>query len=268
MSGARRSQRWLIGLCAAALLVVAPGAARAPSAAGIEDLTQRLEALRPQHAMAYFELAEEVADVADDEDMRALARRLFGLAGVLDAEHLGRSACLALADMEENELARRRLLALAALLGGGGLAQAAPAEAVAGGGEAPSRTAVLAVTEAFSLYRRGRGSQAMTVLDKPGAMELLRALDPQLPGGANRFLEDCRHYRGQLRPSLSEGDLTRMLRLEIALLAGIERPWSSELLLGRGRPLVEVDPDRLEEALGVNAARSIYRNGRWVPAGD
>jgi hypothetical protein len=55
-----------------------------------------------------------------------------------------------------------------------------------------------------------------------------------------------------------------MLRLETALLAGSDRPWSSALLYGEGRPLIEVDPARLEETLGVDGSRPLYRAGRWV----
>jgi predicted GH43/DUF377 family glycosyl hydrolase len=55
-----------------------------------------------------------------------------------------------------------------------------------------------------------------------------------------------------------------MLRLEVALLSGAERPWSAELRLGGGGPLVEVDPGQLAETLGVDPGRSIYRDGRWV----
>ena len=69
---------------------------------------------------------------------------------------------------------------------------------------------------------------------------------------------------GRLRPMLPESDITRMLRFEAALLAGPERSWSGDLLLTRGRVLVEVDPEGLEEAFGVDLARPLYRDGMWV----
>jgi hypothetical protein len=120
------------------------------------------------------------------------------------------------------------------------------------------------VAEALSHYRRGEGPQALTALRRPGASDLLQQHDRMLPGGVNRFLEDCKHYKARLRPTLSAGDITRMLRLEAALLAGGERSWSNELLLTSGRPLIEVDPDRFAESLGVDTGRPFYRTGRWV----
>ena len=47
-------------------------------------------------------------------------------------------------------------------------------------------------------------------------------------------------------------------------LAGGERTWSSEMLIGGGQPLIEVDPARLEESLGVDVKKCRYRNGKWV----
>jgi hypothetical protein len=242
------------------LLVTAPSATPPEPGAW----TARLESLRPEEPMAYFELAEEIADVATSADDQALARRLFGLAGALAPKPLGRSSALALADLAEDEAARRRLLALALLLGGADMRPPAPAAAPLGIAAPPE--AAMALVEAFSAYRRGRGAQAQSALRKPGAMELLEACDRFLPGGTRRFLEDCKLYRGQLRPSLSSEDIDRMLRLEVALLAGAERPWSSELLLTRGSVLVEVDPSDLEIEFGVDGSRPYYRGSRWVSA--
>ncbi|MHC4992611.1 MAG: hypothetical protein ACYTGC_16695, partial [Planctomycetota bacterium] len=224
----------------------------------------RLEALDPDRPLDYFELAEEVADAAATPADGLLAHRLFGLAGALDPPRLGRSAALALADLEEEPLAKRRLHALAWLLGGRSAA-VGPVEESVRTWDAGSNATILAVIDAFSLYRRGYGNRATSVLRQPGAMELLEALDPVLPGGVNRFLEDCRVYRnGQLAPRLSEDEITRMLRIESALLSGSERAWSGELLLSRGTPLIEVDPDRLADALGVDVSRPVYRRGRWA----
>ena len=81
--------------------------------------TERLELLTPEDPLAYFELGEEVQDAATTRQERALARALFGLAGLLDRATLGRSAALAIASLEETPLAKRRLEAAAALLGAG-----------------------------------------------------------------------------------------------------------------------------------------------------
>lgn len=250
-------------VCAALAAVVwaAAGAQDGGTRPGREPL-ERLARLDPANPMAYLELAEELADSAVTERQRALARELFALAGVLDRARLGRSACLALADLSEDQLQRRRLLALAWLLDerGGG---AAP---VPGGPREFGRDAAVAVAEAMSHYRMGEGTQALTALDKtPGARDALEACGHAFRGGAARFLADCEVYRGgRQRPSLSRADLVTMLRLETAILSGADRSWSAELLLGRGEPLVEVDPDRLAEILGADPTRPFHRDGRWV----
>lgn len=240
----------------------AAGAAGRPTDAA--TLAARLEALQPTNPSAYFELAEEVADSAGDPGSRAMARHLFGLAGVLDPDHLGRSACLALADLETDVKARRRLRALASLLGSDGMmtSEAAMTSLVS---EA-NLTAAVALGEAFGQYRRGQGPKAAEALRKAGASELLQQIDHLLPGGAAKFIDDIKHHRGQSRPALSGEHLARMLRLEIAMLSGGARSWSSDWLLTGGKPLIEVDPTRLQEALGVDGSKPIYRGGRWVSA--
>ena len=235
--------------------------AQAVNSEPVERWDAHLAALDPTNPLAYFELAEDIADDSKDKSQRELARHLFALAGVLDPARLGRSASLALADMEDREHVKRQLLALAALLDERG--------GVAGWGQpedAPqiSASAAVAVGEALSYYRRGRGPRALAVLETPEATALLESSADVLRGGAKRFIEDCKLYRGQRKPMVTEDDLRRMLQLEAALLAGADRTWSSQLLLGRGRPLVEVDPDNLQQTFGVDASRPYYRLGRWV----
>jgi len=224
----------------------------------------RLEQLDPARPIAYFELAEEVADRAGTPAEHALAQRLFGLAGALAPETLGRSACLALADLEATDAGRRRLLALAGLLGAGGAELPVKHDPL----RDPSLEALLALTEALSHYRKGNGSRALTALRADGAAELLEACDRLLPGGANRFREDCRHYRGQLRPSLTDAEFDRLLQMELGLLGGANRPWSSELMLSRGAPLIELDPDDLADTLGAEVERPVFRDGRWRSPDD
>ena len=97
-------------------------------------------------------------------------------------------------------------------------------------------------------------------------MEMLQQCDRILPGGAAKFIEDCKFYRGQARPSIAPQDLARMLRVEVALLTGADRTWSADLLLTDSRPLIEVDPARLGETLAVNPAKAYYHNGHWTEA--
>lgn len=225
------------------------------------DWTNRLEMLDSEDPMAYFELAEEVADGAINEADMALARHLFGLAGVLDTPGLGRSACLALADFESQAHTRQRLLAMASLLQKTrGLTDFAPLETEA----VFSVSTAISVSRAFSYYRLGQGSRALSELRRPGAMDLLQSIDHLLRGGAQRFTEDCRLYKGQVRPTLMETHRSTMLRTELALLAGEDRSWSGELLISGGRPLIELDPNQIQDLLGVDPSRSRFRNGRWV----
>lgn len=229
--------------------------------AGSGEWLDRLEALNPADALAYFELAEEVADAAGDQPPHDLAKRLYALAGVLDQPRLGRSACLALALLEDHPQAKRRLLALAGLLdqrGGVGSAhQTNPAGDL-------DPVAVMAVAEALSHYRKGQGARALAALARPGAMELLEAHGHVLRGGVRGFLEDCRSYRPPRKPALLPNDLMTMLRFEAALLAGPHRSWSSDLLLTNGQPLIEADPDRVADMLGVDASKPYFRHGRWL----
>jgi hypothetical protein len=183
---------------------------------------------------------------------------------VLDSRRLGRSACLALADLEPNPQQKRRLLALAALLDPTGAAAASAAGVTAKPAETIDSAAALAVGEALSRYRRGQGPQALAALKKPGATELIEANAANIPGGLPRFLDECKQMRGT-RPQLSDADLNQLLRLELLLLAGTERTWTTELRLrSKSSPLLEIDPDRLSETFSVDASRPIYRNGRWV----
>jgi hypothetical protein len=224
----------------------------------------RLETLKPSEPLDYFELAEEIADVAGENADRELARHLFALSGALDPDRLGRSACLALIDLESDELAKTRLSALASLLGDGQFMQrqsfgAADSDQLGG-------PAALAASEALSHYRRGEGSQALKALEKTGAQQILERYDQLLPGGLARFVEDCKHYKGQLKPTLSPGDITRMLYLEAALLSA-DRTWSAELLLTGGKPMIEVDPTSLDQTFGVDVSKPYFRHGRWVERG-
>ena len=222
--------------------------------------TGRVESLDPDDPMAYFELAEEIADASAERPRRELARHLFALSGVLAPQRLGRSACLALADLEQDKHTRRRLLALAALLD-----ERAGGQIVGPAGETAyyDRASVLAVTNALSFYRTGNGAKAVSALRTPSAKQILDTYDSIFRGGSERFIEDCRLYRGSRRPVFAEPDRVLLLRFEAALLAGDDRSWSGELLLNGGRPLIEVDPDRLESSFGVNAGQPCYRDGRW-----
>ncbi|MEM7228825.1 MAG: hypothetical protein AAF432_08425 [Planctomycetota bacterium] len=223
-------------------------------------VAERLRALTPNDPMAYFELAEDLVDSPDSERDRELAQQLFGLAGALSPDLLGRSAALALADVEEDPGQKRRLLALADLL----------AESRPGLQPRSSRArshvdpaAAYAVATALHEFRNGYGPRAIRALEQVGATELLTTADDALRGGARRFIEDCNLYRGGQRPSLSSGEISSLMHLEAALLAGNDLTWTDELSLRGGVTYIEVDPEQLEQVFDVNADRPFYREGTW-----
>ena len=244
--------------------LISAGIVGAASLESVPNLDDRLSALDPSNPRAYFELAEEVADASTDEQQLELARRLFALSAVLDPRTYGRSACLALAPLERDATAQRRLKALASLLDDHRFSSVPSSSAELDQRVTFTPEAIVGATEALGRYRNGQGALALTAARKPGVMEVLESANSAIPGGVARFLEDCKLYRGSVKPSLSDDEINALLRLEASLLAAGNRSWSGELLMSGGRPLVEVDPDRLEESLGVDASRCVYRNGRWV----
>lgn len=227
--------------------------------------TARLESLRPNQPEAYFTLAEEVADAARSDAERQLARQLFSLAGLLDPDRLAASASLALRELETNEQRRSRLLALAAMLNPAMSIRVEFIEGRPGGGLARFDGAVvLELSYAFSAYRQGDGRRAINLLEGD-AGDLLDDLPGAMPGGRSGLIERSRTITRGQRPNLSSDRLERMLGVEVSLLSSIdERSWSGELLLFGNAPLIEADPDRLDDLLNVDEDRPYYRDGRWV----
>jgi len=233
------------------------------AAAPLPPDATRLEALSPQRPLEYLELAEEIADAATTDAERQLARRLYALAGLLDRERLARSAALGLLAIETDRRQRERLDALARLL--------SPAvEAVPSRAFAVRRDAAVALSEAFSAFRRGRGSQGTSALRVPGADDLLDRYGLALPGGPQRFREDLRAFRaGSVRPEIAPEARAATFALDEALLSAAgDRPdlrFSSDLVRGGDAPLPEVDALRLESVFGTDLSRPIWRDGQWVP---
>ena len=160
-------------------IVGSAGAAAAQSTrATANRWSDRLEALDPMRPLDYLVLAEEVADAAASEGERQLARELFGLAGALDTERLGRSALLALAQFASDPRERDRALAAAEIVGGrGGSLRVFRAD--------PEQ--IEALSRAFSFYRRGEGRKALNVLRQADADAVLDEVGRAIPGGAEAF---------------------------------------------------------------------------------
>lgn len=226
-----------------------------------DGLRARLSELDPRVPMVYFELAEEVADFSPEAEHTELAKKLFALAGGLDPQRLGRSSCLALAGLEEDYQRRKRLIMLANMLDRQSLRPQ-----VGSTGELLSRNRpdALAVATAISAYRNGNGQDTIRILKVPARLALLKQVEHLIPGGTDRLLAEAARYQRGKRPMLSQEEINKLLELELALLVNDQRSWGSELLLTQGAPLVEADPSRLAETLGVDINRPYFRDGAWV----
>ncbi len=204
--------------------------------------------------MDYFLLGEEVVDAAQSDAERQLARELFGLAGALDRERLGRSAALARAAIASTPLEARRMQAAAALLGGLRYERASSAE---------EAVKSLALVRALSLYRVGKGPSALATLRSADAEGLLEEYDAMIPGGSEGFLRECRTLRGGVRPTLDNATLRRMLLLEAALITPSPRAVSIDVAITQGAPLLEIDVSDLGALFRVDPSLASWRDGRW-----
>lgn len=264
----------LVAVCVVALVPAAQEPAeRDGEAAPWSPWHDALHALSPRDPLAYFEVAEEILDASqsaeagDGEELRDLARQLFGLAGAIDPSGFGRSACLALADLAHDRSERERFQALANLLPGRDLLSIWSPRTT---DEPVAPSDALALSEALGHYRQGRGNRALAVLQRHDTDRILDRFGHLLPGGPERFLEDCKHYTNGKKPTIFEGGIVRMLILESALLAGTERSWSGEVLLTAAQPLIEIDPDQLDQMLDADASRPYFVNGNFerMPADE
>jgi hypothetical protein len=247
--------------CAACVMATAlmAGGAGLPAAqsAGGASATRwkdRLLALDPLRPLDYLELGEEIADTAIDESDRDLARQLFGFAGALDPERLGRSAMLALAALAGDATERARAMAAAELVGGKGVVREAlrvePAQ-------------LEALARSFSYHRRGDGRRAQTALRQNGADALLELVGPRLPGGAQGYRDECAAMRAS-GVSLAEPEMVRrQFEIELALRRGELRALSLDAALRGDSPLVEIDLGDPKALWGVDPSRPWWRDGIW-----
>ena len=279
--------------------VTGPVAAGALATIPVPNLEARLAALSPDRPRDYFLLAEELAaEVELAPAARPLAQSLFALcyelertSGAADGA-LGRSVCLALASIAPTDAERRWLLALARSLDAG---RAAPDFEAPGPG--PSRReAALDLATALGYARSGEGRRADTLLQKPGVAELLEQYEGLLTapglsinaGSIRRYTQqwpscpECRNRRAITRagegggttilcatcrgnpgPRLSDEEVLLQLRLESALLSGIQRSWAAQIAIDSGAPLRDLDPTELAATYHVDAARPLWRDGQW-----
>jgi len=227
------------------------------------EIEARLRALSPRDPEAYLILGEDVADAAQTPGETVLAKQLFGLAGALAPVQFGRSAALALADMEADPALAARYHVLAELLTVDQTSRPLRDEQEERGDGSLSVSAVIGVARALSHYRNGQGSEALAQLENENVRALFVTYATFIPGGVARFEEDCRRYRSRQRPSLTDRERYRLWRLELALLSGGQASLADDLLRRRGEPLAEVDPANVEESFGVDPSRCLWREGGW-----
>lgn len=226
---------------------------------------KRLEALNPSQVEEYLLLAEEVADESNDPATRDLARQLYALAGALNAGHLGTSAALGLAALEDpvsgaGRARSRQWVARAQrysdekiTLGADGVASL----------DWASRALRVGIVDALEQYRRGYGRRANDRLKKPQVRALFESVMHAVPGGAEEFDRLAAvHVNGSPMP-LSEETTEALLRLERALLRTSDQ-WSDALALGAGGPVVDAPIGSPSDDFGVDLRKCIWREGRWV----
>lgn len=237
------------------------GGASVSRPAQADRWTARLERLDPLNPIGYLELAEEVADSAQDDAERRLAAELYGLAGALDVARFGRSAMLGLASLAADPAERARALAAAAILGASaGGAPSVPADPVS----LATEQQIDALARAFSYHRRGDGRRALTALRQSGADELLEAIGPVLPGGAAAFRDECRAMRSGGGPGADPDTARAQMFIELALRQGRAATLGIEMALTGDRPLVEVDLSDPASVWRVDPRRPWWRNGGWA----
>ena len=224
------------------------------------DLEQRLEALDPARPLAYLELAEELADTLPPgpSDDRAMARRLYGLAGRLDPDGLAASAALGLASLASDDRMAARYRAAAALLDPEVNARSGTARP-----EVDLETA-FEISEAFGAFRSGRAVALRRLLADPTRERLIRSWDDALPGGVE-WLRSQVDAGLRNEPSLTRGDTLAMVRVELALL-DLGRPsWSTLLAIDADPPIIDLRPERVPEMLLDEDAlrRPVRRAGAW-----
>ena len=282
--------------CACFVLALMALASSVRAATPLEEFMPRLHRLHPDAPMEYFELAEEIAYESPSAQGRRLAIELFVLAGVLDAraEHpapLGRSVCLALADLSTDSAERTWLLAMARSQAPAGDLRDGMIAFEASAGEADRAGRALAARRdlamALARFRGGEARSLRTVLDagdasrtladagvpqgdasallslvttKIASMRRLRTTDSDgrfvrslIDGVTTYALDDI--TGGNPGPALAPSELLLVLGVEARLVDAEPDAWAADLEVSRAQPVRDIHPASLARYFAVDVER-------------
>ena len=281
-----------------AIVVLGLWAAAFPAmgASAREGFCARAAALSPDAPMAYFELAEEVAYELQTAQGRRLAMELLVIADALDRASdapvpLGRSVCLALADLSTDSAERTWLIAMARAQmpagedrGGVAVVMGASTDA-----DRATRARAVRVELAMALARfratdtrplrqmldSGDAARALTEAGIPqaDAAELIRLVNGRiaelrrirstdsdgrvvrsLVDGVTTYALDER-TGGHPGPMLAEHELLLVVGAEARLLDAEPDAWAADLEVTRGQPVRDINPASLAAYFGVETDR-------------
>jgi len=266
----------------------------------------RLGRLTPSDPIGYFELAEEVTDVAGGIEDTMLARRLYVLSLTLSLTRpeadrkagfpIAASSCLGLAALERSDERRRWLQALAGRLDARYAVRRWDVPAT----QDQSTEVPLLAAEAVGLVLSGDGTLARDrledprvhalldrtrdVLDRPDTKASLTALEQEAQiwpcpecgnaravpdrnaGGRARRL--CSTCRGNPGPVLEDQTFAAYIAYQSVLLQGVQRSWSAELAVGGGKPLIDPEPGEVAPVFEIDPSEVYFRFGRWSSTSD
>jgi hypothetical protein len=254
-----------------AMLTLTASRAIAQSTVAIsEQWNARLLALDPARPADYFNLAEEISDAfpaqatgvagstatnaAQNEAQRELARQLFALAGALNTPIFGRSAMLAISELAISTQSRERALAAAEIVGGRGEKKSV---------FRPESAQIEALARAFSFYRKGMGTKALSALRQSDADALLDAISDAIPGGAAAMRVECKSMRANTRVYLDPQHERTLMLIELALRRGELRGLGLDIVVHGDRPLIEIDRDDVASLWQIDPKRVWWRDGAW-----